>query len=137
MNKGIIVMILAGMGFMYLVTDLVGEAESTTPGLENSQSRKAKEYARYYKKDINGDDMLSLAGVPLPKAKAVWSESTVKYRVLGYFPDFDTMKQIAASQIDESEFKTFLLAQMKKIEGEYLDGVRNLDQTKKAMEDIR
>ncbi len=130
-------MILAGMGFMYLVTNLVGEAESTTPGLENSQSRKAKEYAQYYRKDINGDDMLNFAGVPLSKAKAVWSESTVKYRVMSYFPDFDTMKQIAESQLNKSEFKTFLLAKMKKIEGDYLDGAINLDQARKAFEDIR
>ncbi len=130
-------MILAGIGFMYLVTNLVGEAESTTPGLENSQSRKAKEYAQYYKKDINGDDMLNFADVPLFKAKAVWNESTVKRRVLSYFPDFDTMKQIANSQLNESEFKKYLLKRMDQIEGDYIDGVRNLDQTKKALEDIK
>ena len=130
-------MILAGVGFMYLVTNLVGEAESTTPGLENSQSRKVKEYAQYYKKDINGDLMLNFAGVPLPKAKAVWNESPIKRRVLSYFPDFDTMKQVAESQLNESAFKTFLLQKIDKIEGDYLDGVRNLDQTKKALEDIK
>ncbi len=130
-------MILAGAGFMYLVTNLVSEAESTTPGLENSQSRKAKEYAQYYRKDVNGDDMLNFAGVPLSKAKAVWSESTVKDKVLSYFPDFDTMKQIAEGQLNKSEFKTFLLNRLKKIEGDYLDGAINLDQARKAFEDIK
>ena len=137
MNKGIIIMILAGMGFMYMVTNLVDKAESTTPGLENSQSRKAKEYAYYYKKDVNGDDMLNFASTPLSKAKEVWSESTVKYRVLGHFPDFDTMRHVADNQLNKSEFKTFLLKRMREIEGSYLDGVLNLDQAKKAFEDIR
>ena len=136
-NKGILVMIMAGAGFMYLVTNLVDTAESTTSGLENTQSRKAKEYAQYYRKDINGDDMLNFAGVPLSKAKAAWGESTVKYRVLGYFPDFDTMKQIAESQLNKSEFKTFLLKTMKKTEGDYLDGAINLDQARKAFQDIK
>jgi len=130
-------MILAGAGFMYLVTNLVSEAESTTPGLENSQSRKAKEYAQYYREDVNGDDMLNFAGVPLAKAKAVWSESTVKDKASGYFPDFDTMKQIVDGQLDKSEFKTFLLKRFKKIEGDYLGGTINLDQARKAFEDIK
>jgi len=137
MNKGIIIMILAGIGFMYMVTNLVGEAESTTPGLENSQSRKAKEYAQFYKKDINGDDVLNFSGVSLAKASKVWSESTIKYKMLKYFPDFDMMRQIADNQLNASKFKTFLLHKMKQIEGDYLDGVRNLDQTKKALEDIK
>jgi len=137
MNKGIIIMVLAGMGFMYLVTNLVDQAESTTPGLENSQSRKAKEYAQYSKKDVNGDEMLNFAGLPLSKAKALWSESAVKYKLLRHFPDFDTMRQIADNQLNESDFKTFLFKKMKEIEDGYLDGALNLDQAKKAFVDLR
>lgn len=137
MNKGIAVMFLAGLGFMYLVTNLVDTAESTTPGLESSQSKKAKEYAQYYRKDINGDDMLNFSGVPLSKAKEVWGESTVKSRMLSYFPDFDTMKEIAESQLNKSEFKTFLLKTLKKTEGEYLDGAINLDQARKALQYLK
>jgi len=130
-------MLLAGLGFMYLVTNLVDTAESTTPGLETTQSRKAKEYAQYYRKDVNGDDMLNLAGVPLPKAKAVWSESGVQYRVLSYFPDFDTMKQLVENQLDKSKFKTFLLQKIKQTEGNYLDGTINLDQARRALKELK
>ena len=136
MSKGIMVMLVAGLAFMYLVTNLVDTAESTTPGLENTQSRKAREYARYYKKDINGDDVLDFAGVPLSKAKAVWSESTVKNRMLGYFPDFGTMKQIAQSQLNEGKFKNFLLQTLEKTENDYLDGTIGLDQARKAIEHL-
>ncbi len=129
-------MLVAGLAFMYLVTNLVDTAESTTPGLENTQSRKAREYARYYKKDINGDDVLDFAGVPLSKAKAVWSESTVKNRMLGYFPDFGTMKQIAQSQLNEGKFKNFLLQTLEKTENDYLDGTIGLDQARKAIEHL-
>ena len=130
-------MFLAGLGFMYLVTNLVDTAESTTPGLESSQSKKAKEYAQYYRKDINGDDMLNFSGVPLSKAKEVWSESTVKSRMLSYFPDFDTMKEIAESQLNKSEFKTFLLKTLKKTENDYLDGAINLDRARKALQYLK
>ena len=130
------VMLVAGLAFMYLVTNLVDTAESTTPGLENTQSRKAREYAQYYKKDINGDDVLNFAGVPLSKAKAVWNESTVKNTMLGYFPDFGTMKQIAQGQLNESEFKDFLLKILEKTENDYLDGTIGLDQARKAIEHL-
>ncbi len=130
-------MFLAGLGFMYLVTNLVDTAESTTPGLESSQSKKAKEYAQYYRKDINGDDMLNFSGVPLSKAKEVWSESTVKSRMLSYFPDFDTMKEIAESQLNKSEFKTFLLKTLKKTENDYLDGAINLDRARKTLQYLK
>ncbi len=137
MNKGIVLMFLAGLGFMYLVTNLVDTAESTTPGLESSQSKKAKEYAQYYRKDINGDDMLNFSGVPLSKAKEVWSESTVKSRMLSYFPDFDTMKEIVGIQLNKSEFKTFLLKNLKKIENDYLDGTISLDQAREALQHLK
>jgi len=130
-------MFLAGLGFMYLVTNLVDTAESTTPGLESSQSKKAKEYAQYYRKDINGDDMLNFSGVPLSKAKEVWSESTVKSRMLSYFPDFDTMKEIAESQLNKSEFRTFLLKTLKETENDYLDGAINLDRARKALQYLK
>lgn len=130
-------MFLAGLGFMYLVTNLVDTAESTTPGLESSQSKKAKEYAQYYRKDINGDDMLNFSGVPLSKAKEVWSESTVKSRMLSYFPDFDTMKEIVGIQLNKSEFKTFLLKNLKKIENDYLDGTISLDQAREALQHLK
>ncbi len=130
-------MFLAGLGFMYLVTNLVDTAESTTPGLESSQSKKAKEYAQYYRKDINGDDMLNFSGVLLSKAKEVWSESTVKSRMLSYFPDFDTMKEIVGIQLNKSEFKTFLLKNLKKIENDYLDGTISLDQAREALQHLK
>ena len=129
-------MLVAGLAFMYLVTNLVDTAESTTPGLENTQSRKAREYARYYKKDINGDDVLNFAGVPLSKAKAVWNESTIKNMMLDYFPDFGMMKQIAGSQLDESKFKDFLLKSLEKTENDYLDGTISLDQAKRAVQHL-
>ncbi len=135
-NKGILLMIIAGIGFMYLVTDLVGEAESTTPGLENSQSRKAREYAKYYSVDINGDDVLNLSGLPLPKAKNVWKESIIKEKMLSFFPDFDTMKQVAKEQLQESEFKTYFLKRLWEIEGKYIDGAMGLDQARNAIESL-
>ena len=129
-------MIAAGVAFFYMVVDLVNEAESTTPGLQNSQSRKAREYEKYYKTDINGDDILSLIGVSLIKAKSVWRESPLKYNILSYFPDFDMMNQMIENQIQESQFKTFLVHKFKKIEGDYLDGAITLDQARLACESI-
>lgn len=130
-------MVAAGAAFMYFVMGLVDGAESTTPGIKNSPSRQAKEYARYYEKDVNGDDVLNLLGVPLSKAKKIWTASTVRARAMGYFPDFDTMKLIIDGQLVASEFKTFLLAELKRIEGDYLDGIATLDRTRKAFEEIK
>jgi len=129
-------MIAAGVAFFYLVIDLVKEAESTTPGLQNSQSLKS-EYAQYYKVDINGDITLNLTGVPLEKAKSIWNNSSVKYAVLSYFPDFDMMMQMIENQVEESQFKTYLLDAFRKIEGDYLDGAISLDQARVACETIK
>ena len=129
-------MIVAGIGFMYLVTDLVSEAESTTPGLENSQSRKAREYQKYYSVDVNGDNVLNLTGLPLSKAKDVWRMSIIREKVLSTFPDFDSMKHVAKEQLQESEFKTYFLRKLWEIEGKYLDGGIGLDQTRNAVEGI-
>jgi len=136
-SKGLLVMILAGIGFAYLVIGFVDEAESTTPGASNGASRKARAYQQYYKKDVNGDDTLYLAGLSLEKAKDVWAESTVRDSVLSYFPDFESMVQVAEGQLDESAFRRYLLKRLDNIEGKYIDGVIGLDQARQDCEAIR
>jgi len=137
MNKGILLMILAGIGFMYMVTNFVSQAESTTPGLADSQTLREQEFARFYEKDINGDDMLNFAGAPLSKAIEVWNSSTVKARALSYFPDFDSMHQLIDNQLRESAFKEYLLAYCKRIEKQYLSGAISLDRAKTACSTIK
>ena len=137
MNKGILLMIAAGIGFMYMVTNFVSQAESTTPGLADKQTLKEKEYAQFYEKDINGDDVLNFSGAPLSKAIEVWNASTVKMRTLSYFPDFDNMRQIVESQLQDSAFKEYLLSYCKRVERKYLDGTMSLDQAKAACSRIK
>ncbi len=136
MNKGIIIMVLAGFGFMYLVTNLVNKAESTNPGLENTQSRKAKEYAKYYSEDINGDAVLNLSAVPMKKAKEIWISGPIYSEIISKLPDFDAANQIVKGQLVDSQFKTYLLENLKKIERKYIGGEMNLDQVKKAFADL-
>jgi len=129
-------MVAAGVAFFYLVINLVSEAESTTPGLENTSSRKAREYAKYYQEDINGDPVLNFAGVPLAKAKDIWNESSIKQQALTLFPDFDSVIELCEGQLNESQFKSYLLKELRGIEGDFIDGSINLDQAKRRLEGI-
>ena len=130
MNKGLIVLIAVGLAFMYFAISLTGIAEETTPGLESGQS---KQYAAYYKTDSNGDAVLDLSGVSLVKSKEVWRTSPIKDSILGYFPDFDIMKQMLENQLVNSEFKTFFIKKLNDVEGDYTSGTKNSDQAKNAL----
>ena len=137
MNKGLIVIIAIGLAFMYFAINITGIAEETTPGLESSQSKRAKEYAAYYKTDFNGDAVLDLSKASLAKSKEVWRTSPIKDSILGYFPDFDTMRQMLENQLVDSEFKTFLIKKLNEVEGDYTSGAKNSDQAKKALMNLQ
>ena len=137
MDKGLIVIIAVGLAFMYFAINITSIAEETTPGLESSQSKQAKEYAAYYKTDFNGDAVLDLSKASLAKSKEVWRTSSIKDSVLGYFPDFDTMKQMLENQLANSEFKTFFIKKLNDIEGDYMSGTKNSDQAKKALTNLQ
>lgn len=124
MFKGWVLILLLGVGFIYLVNVFLGQAESDPQQYrtKSSKSIDKENFDKYHKSDFNGDSVLDLSTLSLEEGKKVWLDSDVKRNIISNFPNFDMMIQMIDNQLVKSETKTFLLDKFNEVEVKYLSG---------------
>jgi len=124
MFKGWVVLLILGLGFMYLVNIFLGQAESENATYETRTTKtiERENFAKYHKKDFNGDNVLDLSTLSLEEGTTVWIDSDIKSNIISNFPNFDAMKQMIENQLVDSATKTFLLEKFSEVEAKYLSG---------------
>ena len=135
-DKGILVIFAIGAAFIYFALNMFNMSSNSTsqewsPRVENAP------YARYYKKDVLGNDVLDLSSLPLEKAKKVWPTTPTKEHIADEFPDFSLAKAEVKNLIHDGEFKQFLLRYLEKLEGKYFGGELSLEQVKAALSTLK
>jgi hypothetical protein len=137
MGKGLILLAAVGIGFAYFVFHFVSGVENEDPkNLLSQDERKARELAKYYKKDAAGDWILVVGNVPLAKAKEIWHESPVMKQTLALFPKFDLMKEMIKTQVDEGPFRQQLLKRLDEVQDQYLSGTIDADKAKEMIRNL-
>ncbi len=135
-DKGFIIIAIVALGFMYLVDNVVGTIEKENPDIMTKDSKRAKELSKYYKVDYNGDPVLNLTRLSVLEGKSIWLGSPLESKVMSYFPDFVSMRQVAKNQLTDSKFKEFLITKMRAIEARYTSGALSLDAARDAMKNL-
>jgi len=137
MGKGLIVLALVGAAFAYFVFHFVsGIEENDTTAQLSSDARKAKEFAKYYRKDALGDWVLVVHQVPVKKAREIWRESPIMKNVLKLFPKFGLMKELIKTQVEESPFRRQLLKRLDAVEDQYLSGTIDSEKAKEMIRNL-
>ena len=137
MFKGLLVLLLVGIAFAYFVFNFVGDVERNDPQSYISKNeRKAKEFARYYEKDVLGEPVLALQGVPMSKAREVWHESQMPKEMLENFPDFEAIREFIHDRIKPSLFRKKLLERVDAIESDYLGGAIDPDTAREKLSNL-
>jgi len=123
MLKGFIILMVVGLGFAYFVFNFVGDVErSDSDSYVSKNEKQAKEWAKYYKKDVLGQPVLDLKGAPMKTAKKVWAQSQLREEMLENFPDFEGMRQFVNDRLLPSPFRDYLLQKIEQVESDYLAG---------------
>ena len=135
-DKGFLIIAVVALGFMYLVDNVVGTIEKDNPDIMTKDSKRAKELSKYYKVDYNGDPILNLARLGVSEGKSIWFGSPLESKVMSYFPDFVSMRQVAKNQLTDSQFKDFLITKLRSIEARYTSGTLSLDAARDAMKHL-
>jgi len=137
MFKGIVILAIVGGLFAYFVFNFVGQIEGDDAATQfSADSKKAKEFAKYYKKDAAGYPILALGETPIAKAREVWKESPVMKKVLDLFPKFEQMREEINIQVDESPFRQYLLKKLDDVQSQYLGGVIDSDKAKEMLQNL-
>jgi len=133
MDKSFLVFIAIGIGFLYFITNFVGDIQEEDEKYRNKGYDQEHRYDKYKSVDGVGQDVLNLLGTSAGTQVAAWNESSLKAEFLLLFPDFGDMKNFVRDRIQGDILTTKLLAQIKSVEDRFFAGSITAEQAKQEL----
>ena len=136
MDKSLIIFIAVGIGFLYFITNFVGEIQEED-NLQNSEYKAKHKYDAYQNVDSIGQEILDVTDASSSVQVAAWNASVLKADFLMLFPDFSEMKVFVDERVRGKEVKEKLINSVKDAEDKYFSGSMNAEQAKRSLETLK
>ena len=133
MDKSLFVFVLIGVGFIYVITNFVGEIQQEDK-FQNEAYKQQHQYEKYQSVDSIGREILDVIGVQSETQVKVWKHSGLKIEFLTLFPDFSEMKIFVKERVRGEELQTKLIGTIDQVESQYFSGLINAEQAKRALD---
>ncbi len=137
MDKSFLVFIAIGIGFLYFVTNFVGDIQEEDEKYSNKAYEQEHKYDKYKTVDGVGQDILNLLGTDAGTQVAAWNESKIKDEFILLFPDFGDMKNFVKDRIIGDALQTKLLTQVNSVEDRYFSGGITAEQAKQELGSLK
>jgi len=132
MDKSLFFFILIGVGFLYFITNFVGELQQED-NLQNEEYKQKHKYDQYQSVDSIGRDILDMTGAPVNTQVQAWNKSILKTEFLELFPDFSEMKIFAKERVRGDALQAKLANAIDDVETQYFSGSMNAEQAKREL----
>jgi hypothetical protein len=132
MDKSLFIFILIGVGFLYFITNFVGDIQEDEK-FQNEEYKLKHQYDQYKTVDSIGREILDLTDVSVNTQVQAWNNSVLKTDFLELFPDFSEMKIFVNERIRGEALKIKLLAQIDDVEAKYFAGTMDAEQAKREL----
>ncbi|RLA71439.1 MAG: hypothetical protein DRG09_00250 [Epsilonproteobacteria bacterium] len=132
MDKSFMMFIAIGIGFLYFVTNFVGELQEDD-SLQNSEYTEKHKYDAYQSADSIGREILDMTGASASVQVAAWNKSKLKDEFLMLFPDFSEMKIFAQERVRGTVLQEKISQSIDNVENEYFSGTLNTEGAKRAL----
>jgi len=137
MDKSFLVFIAIGIGFLYFITNFVGDIQEEDDRYRNRAYEQKHKYDKYKSIDSVGQEVLNLLGTSVGTQVAAWNESELKDEFILLFPDFGDMKDFVRDRIQGDALTTKLLAQIKSVEDRFFAGIITAEQAKQELDRLK
>jgi hypothetical protein len=134
MDKSLLIFIAIGVGFLYFITNFVGEIQEEDDKYQNIEYQQKHMYDEYQSVDSIGREILDLTGLDAATQMAAWKKSRLKEEFLTLFPDFGEMKKFAKERTRGDALQAKLFKMVDDVEGKYFSGTMNAEQAKRALD---
>lgn len=132
MDKSLFFFVLIGVGFIYFITQFVGDIQQDDK-FQSEEYKQKHQYDQYQSVDSIGREILDMTDAPVDIQVEAWNNSKLKTEFLGLFPDFPEMKIFVTERVRGEVLKEKLNASIDKAESEYLSGTMNAEQAKRSL----
>jgi hypothetical protein len=137
MDKSFLVFLAIGIGFLYFVTNFVGDIQKEDDKYSNDAYNQEHMYDKYQAEDGVGRSILNLLGEDPQTQIAVWNASRVKEDYIAQFPDFEEMKKIAKERINGEALSAKLISQVNTVEDRFFSGAITTEQARQELSTLK
>ncbi len=133
MDKSLFIFIAVGIGFMYIITNFIGDIQKSDENYQNKEYQQGHKYDQYLSVDSIGQEILELTGVDAATQVGAWNESKLKDEFIVLFPDFSDMKRFVQERIRGDVLQAKLSRLIDDVENKYFSGTIDAEQAKREL----
>ncbi len=132
MDKSLFFFIVIGVGFLYFITNFVGDIQEDEK-FQSEEYKQKHQYEQYKSVDSIGREILDLTDAPVNIQVQAWNNSNLKTEFLELFPDFSEMKIFVKERLRGEVLQVKLIASIDSVESQYFSGKMNAEQAKREL----
>lgn len=132
MDKSLFFFIVIGVGFLYFITNFVGDIQEDEK-FQNEEYKQKHQFDQYQSVDSIGREILDMTGTPANIQVQAWNNSKLKTEFLELFPDFSEMKIFVKERLRGEILQVKLTASIDSVESQYFSGAMNAEQAKREL----
>lgn len=132
MDKSLFFFIIIGIGFLYFITNFVGDIQQDEK-FQNEEYVQKHQYDQYQSVDSIGREILDMTDTPESIQVQAWNNSKLKTEFLELFPDFSEMKIFVKERLRGDILQAKLIASIESVESQYFSGKMNAEQAKREL----
>jgi hypothetical protein len=132
MDKSLFFFVLIGVGFLYFITQFVGDIQEDEK-FQSEEYMQKHQYDKYKSVDSIGRDILDMTGVPIGTQVDAWNNSELRTDFLTLFPDFSEMKIFVKERVRGDALQAKLTAAVDDVETQYFSGAMDAEQAKREL----
>jgi hypothetical protein len=132
MDKSLFFFIVIGIGFLYFITNFVGDIQEDEK-FQNEEYKQKHQFDQYQSVDSIGREILDMTDTPADIQVQAWNNSQLKTEFLELFPDFSEMKIFVKERLRGEILKVKLIASIDHVESQYFSGDMNAEQAKREL----
>ena len=136
MDKSLMIFIAIGVGFLYFITNFVGEIQQEY-NLQNNEYNEKYKYDAYQSADSIGREILDMTGASASVQVSAWNSSKLKEEYLTLFPDFSEMKIFAQERVRGTVLQEKITQSIDNVENEYFSGRLNAEGAKRMLSSLK
>jgi len=137
MDKSFLLYVLVGLGFIYVVTQYVGDIQAEDERYRNSDYEQKHKYDSYKSVDSVGRQVLNVVGLSTQIQIGAWNEGALKEEFLALYPDFSLMKDFVNNRVQGEPLKTNLLKLIDDTESKFFSGQMSPEQAKNVLKNFK
>lgn len=132
MDKSLMIFIAIGIGFLYFITNFVGDLQKED-NLQSSEYVEKHKYDAYQSVDIIGREILDVRDATASVQIEAWNHSLLREEFLTLFPDFEEMKIFVKERIRGKGLQEKLMQILNRVEDQFFSGALNTEDAKRML----